>query len=519
MTPMRSTTLNTGAAWALIVVAASVLGGCKAPPVRLALPAPPSLPAEVLFRTPTESFNQHYFVALRGGRIWVKARAAGKDGTAPAWHLLGQSGLPEGDGLVRFPPPQRVVELSADGLHLQAISETGVLYRGDNLTSATHVEGWFNWSDRWGWPAARGPGLRVEWPTERGWAVSDSHPLGVGHFEDPNGTRHKVGLGVAHLYRLGPAGRRIHFNDWWLPADWSRQVCGPRRGTLAAVNISASASTLFVVGEGGELYTRLYDFDTAGENDLLTYSYIIDEADGTTRKLPAEPWRRQPAPEGQITRRITIFRNGKGNAARVLRVEGTQEGRVGYFEKPLLAEGWHFVPTDGSLSGPLLGRAAGEDEGAAPSAPDDHAFAGSLTRDELEVGLEVLDFNPFCSPARARLVVDGAAVTTGGQPLELLLHHVHTLVKKQRATHYWGTDTPAHIKAALVLPHEWTIVDVAAVRTKLAELFGKRRVVNALGTATSARVELREIPWTTPFRVPAREKPMGSRVQLTLDAR
>jgi len=514
---------------AAVVLALALLVGCKAPPVRLALPKPVSLPSQVVFRTPSESFNQHYLVALRDGRIWVKARKAPDKGPAPEWHLLGQTGLPEGDDLVRFPAPKRVIELSADGLHLQAVSEAGVFYRGDNLTSAKHVEGWFNWSDRWGWPAARGPGLKTEWPLRRGWSVSDSHPLGVGHYQDPNGTRHRVGLGVAHVYRLSQDGHRIHFNDWWLPADWSRQVCGPERGTLEMVNLSASASTLMVVGAGGELYTRLYDFDTAGENDLLTYSYIIDGPDGTTRKLPAEPWRRQPQPAGRITPRITIFRNGKGNAKRVLRVEGMQAERLGYFEKDLLAEDWRFVPLDGSLSGELLpgperpveqrgeGAPPGGDSG--PASPHDRAYSGTVTRDKLSVAIELLDFNLFCSPARAHLLVDGAPVLAGGEPLELALHHVHTLVKKKRSSEYWKAGEAASVKAALLLPANWSVVDDAEVRARLAKLFGKRRVVNTLGSATLEALELKEIPWTTPFRVPAREKPMGSRVRLELQAR
>ena len=59
-------------------------------------------------------------------------------------------------------------------------------------------------------------------------------PFGVAHYEDGNGKEHGVGLGVAHLYLLDPDGQRLYFNDWWLPADFSRQLCGPRRGTLPA---------------------------------------------------------------------------------------------------------------------------------------------------------------------------------------------------------------------------------------------------------------------------------------------
>lgn len=426
------------------------------------------------------------------------------------------TGLPEGKGLVRFPGPKRIVELSADGLHLQALSEAGVLYRGDNLTSKSHVEGWFNWTDRWGWPLGNGPGLRPEWPMGQTWSVSDSHPFGVDHYEDPNGTTHSVGLGVGHLYRLGPEGRRIHFNDWWLPADWSRQICGPRRGTLRAVGLSASASTIFLVGERGALYTRLYDFDTAGENDLLTYSYLIEGDHGTTRKLPAEPWRRQPRPPGRISRRITIFQTGEGNAARTLRVEGRQGERTGYFEKAIFADEWRFVETGAPLSGPLLPdpEDAGEESAAQPLAL---RYAGTIGRTGRALRMEVEGFHPFCSPARARLVHDGRPLAVDGEVVWLELHHVHRLVEEIRPALYWDEGQPAEIRTALLLPKALWRVDDAEAKALVAELFGKRRVVNSQGTASQRAMDLEEIPWSTPFRVPAKEKPLTGALTTRLE--
>jgi len=472
-----------------------------------------ALPDRVTLRTTTESFNQRYFVALREGRIWVKPNTDVTPEAPGDWHLLGGTGLPSGANLVNFPPPDQLIELSADGIHLQALSQDGVFYRGDDLTNPFLVEGTFNWTDRWGWPAAQGPGLEVEWlPGD--WSVSDSHPLGVASYQDIDGTTHGVGMGVAHIYRLGPDRRRIHFNDWWLPADWSRQVCGPERGTFAAENLSVSASTLFVIDASGVMYTRLYDFDTGGENALLTYSYVIDGPSGTTRKLPAESWRRQPAPDGEITERITIFQDGQGNAARVLRVEGRQGDLTGYFEKRIYDEAWAFFPTGAPLSRPVLdGSGAPERVG-----PDDHPFAGTLARDGESLTVRVPDFNLFCSPARAQLVVDGVTVTAGGAPLELPLHHVHLMVTEVRATDYWRDGEPASIRAALLPPPELGVIDDAAARARVAALLGDERVINFTGTATLARVELSEIPWTEPFLVPGDEKAFGPAYALELDA-
>lgn len=69
----------------------------------------------------------------------------------------------------------------------------------------------------------------------------------------------------------------------------------PDRGTFFSENISGSASTIFLIGARRDMYTRIYDFDTSGEDDLLEYSYLITAASGQARALPAEDWRLQPA--------------------------------------------------------------------------------------------------------------------------------------------------------------------------------------------------------------------------------
>jgi hypothetical protein len=268
--------------------------------------------------------------------------------------MLGRTGLPEGGGIVRFPSPERIVSLSADGTHLQALSSAGVFYRGDDFRNRDL--GGFNWTDRWGGFFAGGPGLKEEISAARGWSVMDAHPFQVGEYEDRLGTVHGIGAGTAHLYLLDPDGRRLRFNDWWLPPDWSRQICLPERGTFTAVTMSVSAATLMVLDAGGRVFTRLYDFDTSGEDDLLPYSYLITGSSGFTRALPAEDWRRQPdITGGRITRRIAIFQNGKGNAARVLRVEGEKEGASGFYFKAIFDEAWSFEETGLPLRGEPLG--------------------------------------------------------------------------------------------------------------------------------------------------------------------
>jgi hypothetical protein len=467
----------------------------------------PALPERVVFRAQTTSFNQRWLAALQDGLIWVKPNA--EAGEPPGdWQLLG-TGLPAGGDLTHFEPPTEILELSGDGTWLHALSAAGVFYRGTDFTQ--DIQASFTWSDAWGHPAATGPGLTTELPT-RGWSVSDSQVAGVHHYEDRLGTAHGVGMGVAHLYRLGADGRSLYLNDWWLPADWSRQICLPERGTFFAENLSASASTLFLVGALGELYTRLYDFDTSGENDTLTYSFLITAPAGDTRALPAEDWRRQPdITDGLVTRRLTIFQDGQGNAARVLRVEGVREGRTGFYHKRIFDDAWSFEETGQRVCGPFLnapGRLPPE-----PVAPDDHPLSGTLAVDraageDVSIGLEILDFNMVCSPARVHLLVGGSLVTAGGAPLELPLHHVHALVLETRPTAYWLLGIPAKIRAALVLPASFAAVDDPAARATLENLFEDRRGVNFQGEATLEQLTLDEMTWLDPLVgiVPGDEK-------------
>ncbi|PKQ14593.1 MAG: hypothetical protein CVT68_11100, partial [Actinobacteria bacterium HGW-Actinobacteria-8] len=423
------------------LLGAALLAGCCTGPAMVAppaegVPAPPAdLPDAVRFRTPTETFNERYYLALRDDRIWFKPNHE-RTGERGAWRVLGHSGRPEGCGLTRAAPPRRLVAIAADGVHLTALAADGVFYRAVNLRRDGDAP--LTWTDAWGWFAATGPGLRWELGDlavdGARFDVSDSHMFDVKEVGDGNGATHSVGLGVAHLYALDPSGTRIFYNDWWLPADWSRQTCGPQRGTFEALTLSASASTLFVVGRGGELYTRLTDFDAGGENPLLSYSFVAPDTRDDTRRLPLPPWRRQPpVPGGLTTARITIFQDGVGDAARTLRVEGRQGDRDGYFEKRIFDAAWVFHETGEPLSGPLLdGPAAPESDEWAN--PEDRRLVGTLTRDGVDEALtvELLDFHPVCSPARLRVRRGGVPVTQGGRELILAFHHVHTLVRRVR---------------------------------------------------------------------------------------
>jgi hypothetical protein len=484
----------------LLLTALASCGG------KLDIPPPGDLPDRVWFRDATESFNQDWYVALRDGRVWVKPNEQTGERDPGDWELLGDTGVPEGAKLDNFEPPTAVASISVDGTWIHALSTDGVIYRGADMR--TGLQGRFSWSDRWGWPAARGDGLTLVESTARGWSVSDSHPFDVDHYADIFGQEHSVGMGVAHVYRASPDGTRIHWNDWWLPADWSRQLCTPDRGGLRVLALSASASTLFVLTEDGALYTRLWDFDTAGENDTLTYSYLEDNVSRSIRGLPAEPWLQQPhIPEGRVTDRITIFQDGEGNDARVLRVEAVVDGVRGLFEKRVDETAWAFVQTDQPLRGTVLDE-RGPGLALPALEPRGLVLEGSIGREDSEsvLGFELQDYDLFCSPSSVLLTHAGEPLTVDGEPLELDLHHVHAMLDEVRDQDWWLQGDTAPIRAALLVPDTLALVDDAEARAAAVDLLGGREVINLRGEAGVDSLGLEEIPRSDWFHVPRSEK-------------
>jgi hypothetical protein len=279
-------------------------------PVPSLWPAAPAglLPRELYLRSTRDSFNVRYEFATRGGQIYVAPR----NGGAPGWRRL------------PLPPcfAGRVTAISADDDELIAIDDGRRIYTMDNALKDAAL---FNWTSRWGPPTWFGPGRRL--PTGiAAWSWSVISPAEDRTWTDPAGNVHQAGnFKDSHIWALGAGGQRLTLMDPWLPDDESYAMCGPLRGRFRAVNVSASGSTVFVVGGHGDLFTRLFDFDMSG-SDPLFVSYTYDpqprgEANAPVQ-LPPAPWVRQPKVPGRITSAISIEKTGTGALHRTLRVEG-----------------------------------------------------------------------------------------------------------------------------------------------------------------------------------------------------
>lgn len=310
------------------------------------------LPDEVLIKTRTQTFCVGYQFCLVDGRIYYKRLPP--EGSGEKWRLLSKTGLPHST-VIRFVAPGRIVEISADADALFAISDSGRLYRCyfDVRTTGPSP----SWTDAFGWPDVSPLELNDLVAGNRGWSLGTrrNHVL---WYDDPNGNQHHFGtMGIETLYFLGSDGQGLRYADTGLPSDFSHGLLGPERGSFVARSISASASTVFLINDSGEMYTRLADFDTLGCDPMFFKYTYRKECYGlagsdfwsnfTPWALPNEEWRKQPpvplAGAARLTSRITILQTGRGNGARELRVAGISPGgETGFYHKRIFDAEWSF---------------------------------------------------------------------------------------------------------------------------------------------------------------------------------
>ncbi|MFZ8932991.1 MAG: hypothetical protein ACO20H_04465 [Bacteriovoracaceae bacterium] len=355
------------------------------------IPRPNDLPKHVFLNNGFEAFTHRLYFALRKGRIWMKPNEI-VTGIKSDWEIVPFSGLPSSaDSLAPYPEVKFVKRIHADGDNLIAIDQNDSIYYAKishligfprptkNLQPNWIAEfrGYFNgtkkrnpggalfWKNKWGLAF-----LAKKFPVplgNRAWSISHRGPY-MEYYDDIDGNPHYISAGVTTLYALMKAGNEIQYIDPWLPPKWGKtahKLYTPNQGRFIATNMTSSGSTLFIISQTGEMYTRLYDWDSAGHDPFLQYTFRRERNRGSNmlerriiRTLPNEDWRKQPPIIGKITSLITIFQNGaKGSAGFTLRVEGRKNGRTGYFEKPIYASNsndWVFRADDHKISRPFL---------------------------------------------------------------------------------------------------------------------------------------------------------------------
>ncbi len=430
-----------------------------------------TLPQNVYLRGPTQSYDGRYVYAVHEGRIYIRAYRE-TTGIDEPWRQLRIPRCLDG----------QVTEISADGTVLIALNAQRDIYTLDYANGAIGSGGW---TRRWG---------PFFWTDLGGWIMDDVRDWATTHFTAQDdeyfidgGGRRQTPAGILNVFLLRGDGLRITYLDPWLPMDESREVCGPERGTVVMAGLSGSGSTAMVVSSEGEIYTRLYEFDVSGGNAVfLDYSWQ-DQRDATAPKiqLPAPEWIRHPRVPGEITDRVSMRKLTPGTEHRVMRIEGRDaSGNSGYWEKDLAethSADWRFTLTGEPLQGRLL-PLSGPHRGT----PEDSHYDGRIDGH----AAQLLDFNPYCSPATLRIDVDGTA-------LDLELHTTDGMRQERRAR---GLDRyPRYYRAAVMVPERlWQqrLQQPAAVQTFLSTHFGDRHVLDTEVYATLGRVDIAQRCWS-----------------------
>jgi len=390
--------------------------------------APRSLPRQVRLRGTHASFNRRFQFAVARGMIWYRSNTA-VTGIKEPWAALPVPDCFDGS----------VVGLAVDDDELVAIDAERWIYTMDGALGAPAL---FSWTKRWGPPVWTGPGRQLparalDWD----WSVVSIRE--DGSYVDTAGNEQEIGFGkVSHVWVLSDGGRRMTYLDPWLPDDESYEMCAPHRGRFRAVDLSASGSLVAVLGRHGDVFTRFYDFDIAGNNGVF-YRYSYDDQHGLAdpaRQLPSPAWVEQPKVPGTITDRISVHKVGPGLVHRVLRVEGRRTGRSGYWHKDLADARWRFTATDQPLAGRVLDNPASDTSGRGLAPSEDRRYSGTANG----ATAVVPDFNTYCSPSHVRFRL------ATGERFTLRLLTVDRIRQARRARGL--DDEPRRVTGVLAVP-------------------------------------------------------------------
>lgn len=285
------------------------------------------LPDQVVLRTARTSYNTRYQVVLADdGQVYIKPRSRVPTAWAPFVHGVAADGVQalslDDQALVLVDCKQRLLSLGRDLFTLGASGLLNTLYNSGEVVKEAPaalaellqafklgqpeharalVQNFANWAGlvlevaggierrgmnqyglhgaasplqssllkptlNWGSPLGMGPGMTLP-PGTQALALSVVSMAEDGYYRDAAGGVQNIGgANCTSLFVLNDNGRRITLMDPWLPTDHSYEVGLPNRGQFVAQGLSASGSSLFIIGPDGSMWTRRYDFDMSGSD-------------------------------------------------------------------------------------------------------------------------------------------------------------------------------------------------------------------------------------------------------------
>ena len=364
------------------------------------------LPTEVVFRDNNGGYNGYYEFTLYKGTIYTRKKDSGDK-----WRVM-----PMPDDI-----KGKITRISVDTHGMIAVDENNWVYKAQNLLADT--EDWY-WQTACGGLLDISPWYQVVTTEPGQWAMSCTDADYDVYYTDSKGNVLTTGgSGCTNIYYVNPEDTtEIIYDDPWLPNDESRAIASPVHGTFQIESFSASSSTLFVTNEYGDLYTRLYDFDISGGDEVFfdytwgsnTEGTDLTELFGIGTKLglvnqvslPSEDWYQQPKIDGTITDRISIVTLGGNSENKLLRVEGMKNGKTGYFEKTLKASKWTFHETGEKLQGNILKNSTKDTTGKNLTEETGYNYEGKL----YNATMNVYNFNYAASYQEATITVGDVTV-------------------------------------------------------------------------------------------------------------
>lgn len=310
------------------------------------------LPKHVYFRDNNGGFNREFEVCLYNGNLYIRHRNVDEK-----WRVAPVPKALKG----------HIAAISVDADEIMALDENNWIYTMVGLFDDTDQ---WTWSRNWGEVFDIGTGYQVINGENGQWSLSNIDPDYDLTYTDIDGRLHDVGgAGCTQIFMKDPEDpTKIYFLDPWLPADESREIGTPYHSRFKVQSFSSSASMTFVINKYGDMFTRLFDYDLSGSDEVFfEYSWFsqVNVKDATENswserltsakiRLPSPSWEQQPKIDGTITDRISVESTAQGSQNRRLKVEGKRKGHTGYFTKLVNDKTWKFVRTDEPLQGTVL---------------------------------------------------------------------------------------------------------------------------------------------------------------------
>ena len=419
-------------------------------------------PEKVYYRDNNESFNSVYDYYLYEGSLYLRHR-----NSDDAWRAAPMTEELKGN----------VKCMSADTHGIYLVDEKNYVYTCFECLSDTSA---------WYWKTAviglmeTQPFYQLRTSEQGQWALSVVDASYNVNYTDADGNQFTTGgSGCTNLYYINPEDNtEIIYGDPWLPGDESRAIASPVHGTFQVQTFSASCSELFVTNAYGDLYTRCYDFDLSGGDELFfdytwnsntEFTTLTEQFELVNQStLPSEQWCQQPKIDGIITDRLTVVSNGEDASNYTLIVEGMKDGKTGYFYKQLYdgvnkqsaalgeagtpakngSSAWKFQETGEPLQGNILKNSLKDTSTKDLTAETGYNFSGKL----YNATMTVENFNYAASDQEATITVGDVTV-----PAKLFCEYgnLGTATSMVITRHSAGfTEDPRLYNAAIYLPDD-----------------------------------------------------------------